>query len=844
MRASEEKLRLLTSNLTDVAIFTTDPEGLVTSWNAGAARIQGYVAEEVLGKPCSIFSLPEDAAAGKPNRAIQLAARNGRLEEEGWRVRKDGSRFFAHDVTEVLRESSGTLRGFAKITRDLTERSEADAGIARLAAIVESSQDAIVGKDLTGTILSWNQGAERLYGYTRAEAVGRSATILVPPEGIDDDRNMMECIRRSEPVSTVETTRLRKDGSRVEVSLSISPVKDAYGVIVGASVIARDITERPRAEQALRKSEERFRRMADDAPVMIWMSDTDKSCIWFNKPWLDFVGQPMEQELGNGWAKNVHPDDLDACLRTYNAAFDAREPFLMEYRVKRHDGEYRWLLDHGAPLRGTNREFTGYIGSCVDINERKQGEARLHAVLETAIDSIITIDGRGRVQSVNAATERMFGYAAAEAIGQNISMLMPPPYREEHDGYLARYLKTGEKRIIGSGREVQGQRKDGTIFPVDLTVSEVEPGRLFTGIIRDISDRKLGEARLHQVDRMASIGTLAAGLGHDMNNVLLPVRAHLNVLKVGGDDALMRREHLDEIQKGVAYLQQLADGLHFLAMDPDQIDEVGGSTDLQVWWRQTGALLSKAVPKHVKVMVSLPTGLPEIAIAAHALTQAVLNLIVNAGEAIPAPPQRKRRQGYVRLWAKPDPEQSHVKLGVTDNGSGMTEEVKRRAFDMFFTTKPRGLGTGLGLPMVRKVVDRAGGSVQVDSELGKGTTVALNLPTADYGNDIGDELVAAIRIGDGRAASLVRSLLEAFGANVNGGTDLHEADIWVVDPSAADVSEARVWRSKRPQGRLVLFGRPEPPGAAGWHALQALTIEDPSDLEAVRTTLGLAIAKQ
>jgi PAS domain S-box-containing protein len=463
-------------------------------------------------------------------------------------------------------------------------------------------------------------------------------------------------------------------------------------------------------------------------------------------------------------------------------------------------------------------------------------EARLRAVLETAVDAVITIDERGRIQSVNPATLRMFGYSVSELIGQNVSILMPSPYREEHDGYLARYMRTGEKRIIGIGREVEARRKDGTVFSVDLAVSEVEPGKLFTGMIRDISDRKLAESRLREADRMASIGTLAAGLGHDMNNVLLPVRAHLNAASALAALPAVR-DHLKSVQKSIDYLQQLADGLHFLAMDPESVDDAGGVTDLRAWWSQAGAVLSKAVPKHVKVAVSLPDGLPEVAVAAHALTQAVLNLIVNAGEAIPA--GRKRRQGNVRLWARPEPDGSAVKLGVADNGTGMTEEVKRRAFDMFFTTKPRGLGTGLGLAMVRKVIDRARGSIEIDSTPGKGTTVVLVLPTAHRAGDH-PEMSASVHISDGRAASMVRHLLEMSGVQVTNVEPAH-ALIRVIEPTQANLSDTKTWRARHPQRRLVLFGSPDARDSAAWRALDPLMVENTGDFEALRTALGLAL---
>jgi PAS domain S-box-containing protein len=460
--------------------------------------------------------------------------------------------------------------------------------------------------------------------------------------------------------------------------------------------------------------------------------------------------------------------------------------------------------------------------------------------LETAVDAIITIDARGLIQSANPATERMFGYPLAELIGQNVKKLMPAPFRAEHDGYLQRYLETGERRIIGIGREVIGQREDGSTFSIDLAVSEVEPGRLFTGIIRDLSERKLAEARLRAADRMAAIGSLAAGLGHDMNHVLLPMRAFINAASAAPAPE-QSREHLKAVRNGIAYLQQLADGLYFLAMDSESGGDDAGTTNIVEWWGQAGLILSKGVPKHVKVEVLLPTGLPLIAVAPHALTQAMLNLVVNAGEAITA--DRSDGSGVVRIWADCRGERQSVRLCVTDNGAGMTGEVRRRALDMFFTTKPRGLGTGLGLAMVHRVVTRAGGAIHIESEANVGTTVYLELPVVAPASDAGEALNAALHVRNGRAASLIQMLLEAEGVEVCAPHQAQGASVCFVDPATTASAEVQAWRSANPGGKLVLVGTPDIRDRSKWEALSPVATVKHGDFEAIREAVAQAVGE-
>src|SRR6202167_328061 len=246
-----------------------------------------------------------------------------------------------------------------------------------LAAIVASSDDAIISKNLDGIITSWNKSAERIFGYTPEEAIGQHVTLIIPSERHAEESDILDRVRRGERVDHFHTVRRRKDGSLLDVSLTISPVRDLSGHVIGASKVARDITAQKQSEQALRESEQRFRVITDASPIMVWMAGTDKLCYYFNKGWLDFVGRTLEQESGNGWAENVHSEDFDRCLQIYVTNFDAHRQFEMEYRLRHHTGQYRWILDRGVPRYAPDGTFEGYVGGCLDIHAQKEAAEKI-----------------------------------------------------------------------------------------------------------------------------------------------------------------------------------------------------------------------------------------------------------------------------------------------------------------------------------------------------------------------------------------------------------------------------------------------------------------------------------
>jgi PAS domain S-box-containing protein len=304
------------------------------------------------------------------------------------------------------------LKVVSSSPEDMSEPKQAEEITGLLAAIVASSDDAIISKNLDGVITSWNKSAERIFGYTPEEAIGQHITLIIPPERHPEESGILARLRRGERVDHFHTVRRRKDGSLLDVSLTISPVRDSSGRVIGASKVARDITAQKQAEQALRESEQRFRVITDASPVMVWMAGTDKLCYYFNKGWLDFVGRTLEQESGNGWAENVHPEDFDRCLQIYVINFDARRPFEMEYRMRHHTGQYRWILDRGVPRYAPDGTFEGYVGGCLDIHDQKE-----------AAEKVRIADDMTRLMKAQDEERRRIARELHDSAGQTLTVL-------------------------------------------------------------------------------------------------------------------------------------------------------------------------------------------------------------------------------------------------------------------------------------------------------------------------------------------------------------------------------------------------------------------------------------
>jgi two-component system sensor kinase FixL len=377
-----------------------------------------------------------------------------------------------------------------------------------------------------------------------------------------------------------------------------------------------------------------------------------------------------------------------------------------------------------SPLRSAAGEILGASTIARDITQRnsdvgqlRDSEARLRSVVESAVDGIIVIDAAGIVEAFNQGAERLFGYEASEVIGRNVNVLMPSPYREEHDGYLARYLSTGEARIIGIGREVTAQRKDGTTFPVQLSVGEMSLAgqRKFTGIVHDLSARVRVEAQLREQAALVRLGEMAAVIAHEVKNPLAAVRGAIQVigkrLPAGGREASVVTDIIARIDTLNALVKDL-----LLFARPPQPKPM--AIDIVTLLSSTATLLAEDTA-HRDVRITISGTAPKIMADAELLKIVFVNLLINGAQAM---------QGHGDISIVIAAENGACRIAIADSGPGIPAEIRDKLFTPFVTTKAR--GTGLGLSTVKRLVEAHQGRIRVDSPPGGGTTVTIDLPLA------------------------------------------------------------------------------------------------------------------
>ena len=390
-----------------------------------------------------------------------------------------------------------------------------------------------------------------------------------------------------------------------------------------------------------------------------------------------------------------------------------------EVRGRRNDGStFPLHLSVGEMQLEGQPAFTGILHDLsrrVAIEEAlRKSEERVRSIVESAVDAIVVIDDRGLIQAFNPSAERLFGYTVSEVIGRNVNMLMPSPDHEQHDGYLRHYLTTGVQKIIGIGREVTGLKKDGTRFPVHLSVGEMvsEGKRSFTGILHDLSDRVALEQRLAEQKSLAKLGEMAAVVAHEVKNPIAGIRGALQVITSRMPDDQRDRAILFDIITRLDALNRIVQDMLMFARPRALRKE---PLPLASLLRETASLIERD-PGMLNLEIGV-SGAADIVGDREMLQVVFQNILMNAAQAM---------EGQGRIDVTITGTDGRCRIAVTDRGPGMPDEAREKAFEAFFTTKHR--GTGLGLPIAKRVVDAHGGTIQIEVPPSGGTTIAVELP--------------------------------------------------------------------------------------------------------------------
>ena len=612
LRESEERYRMLLDGVEVYAIFMMDPQGRILSWNAGAERIKGYSAEEIIGHNFSCFFPREDIERGRPEEVLRITAASGRHEEQGMRVRKDGSRFLANVTITALRDSVGNLRGYSEFSHDLSESEESGA---KYRGLLEAAPDAMVVVNQAGEIVLLNVQAEKQFGYRRDELVGQKVKNIIP-EGFaerliaDETRTAAEAL--AQQIGTgIELIGRRKDGSDFPIEIMLSPLESAEGILVTAAI--RDISVRKEAEKHLAQME----------------------------------------------------------------------------------GRYRGLL-------------------------------------EAAPDAMVVVNQGGEIVLLNVQAEKQFGYRRDELLGQKVKNIIPEGFAERLVADALRSVEDALAQQIGTGIELIARRKDGSEFPIELMLSPLESteGILVTAAVRDITTRKKAEANLLQkVEELnrsnEELGQFAYIASHDLQEPLRMVASYTQLLarRYKGKLDSDADEFISFAVDGASRMQRLIKDL--LAYSrvgtkaKDLLDTPSEAALQQALINLRGALEeSGAQVTHDPLPIVLADEMQ--------LIQLFQNLVGNAikyqNPGIPRVHISAARNGEKR-WT----------FSVRDNGLGIDSQYFEKIFGMFQRLHKREEfeGTGVGLAICKKIVERHGGSISVESQLGRGSTFCFVLDESE-----------------------------------------------------------------------------------------------------------------
>ena len=621
---------------------------------------------------------------------------------------------------------------------NITERKQAEIASQRLAAIVASSDDSIIGLDLDGIVTDWNRGAERIFGYTAADMLGTSIMRLIPDDRREEEDHLLAAIRSGESIEHFETQRRTRDGRLIDVSVTASPLRDPDGTIVGVSKVARDISERKRAEATLRANRELLTNVIDSAPSYIFATDRQHRYVIANDAYARFLGLPVESILGRTHHDLYPAAQADDFVATNEAIMASGQAMQIDETVL---GQAQ--VTTKFPLRDARGTVTGICGVVTDVTARKRAEEaqraseeRFRELAENIREVFWMTDPAKRViHYVSPAYEKIWG-RSCESLYEN-----PRTWSDAiHPDDRPRVLHAAETRQVPGDYDETYRilQPDGTVrwihdraFPV-----RDEQGRVLriVGTAEDVTEQRRLEEHFRQAQKMEAIGQLAGGIAHDFNNILAAILGNAELALVDVDARHPARRSLEEIQRASGRAKQLIQQiLTFSRQQPRErrIVALGPLVEEAV------DLLRATIPSTVDLVVSIDPDAPPVLADPTQIHQLLVNLATNAWHSLADRPGRiDVRLENATLDAASSRDLTGLLPGrfaclmVRDTGSGMDAATRARLFDPFFTTKDVGRGAGLGLSVVHGIVHEHDGAIRVVSEPGQGATFEVYLPAS------------------------------------------------------------------------------------------------------------------
>jgi PAS domain S-box-containing protein len=732
LRRSEERYRTMLEEMEE-GYYEVDIVGNFTFVNDAMSRILGYSRDELIGMNYRTYTPKEHVKT--IFQAYNRVYRTG--EPLKWfpmpEIRKDGTRILAEDSVFPLRNEKGEVIGFRGISRDITERKRAEEALRqseeRYRTILEETGDGYFETDLAGNFTFVNDAQTRLLGYSGEELIGASFRDFTPEESV---KAVLEAYNRmyktGEPLRNLVDEVIRKDGSHGFAETSAFPIGNDKGEVIGFRGVRRDITEHKQAEEALRRSEDRYRSILEEMEDSYFEVDLGGHFTFVNNSVCRNLGYSKGELIGMSYKDFTSEEDIESVFRVFNEVYQTGTPNKgFPWKVIRKDGIPGFAEASVSLLRDDKGEISGFRGVGRDITERKrmedalqQSEEKYRALFDSSVIGTIVLDAKTmKMVMANQAAARMFGFGSAEETrGIDPLDLIHPEHREEVLG-LAR---TGlVEQNSHQNHTLRAVRKDGREIWISATGATIKHEGRAAGLISftDITEQKRQNERLAMADRLASIGELAAGAAHELNNPLAGI--------TGLSQLLMEREVSDDIREDLKVINSEAQRAanvtsnlltfarkHRPVKQPTQINDVIEDVlKLRAYAHKSNCIV---VERH------FASDLPEIPLDHFQMQQVLLNIVINAEYFM----TQAQEKGTLTITTKR--QDSSVVVSFADDGPGIAAENLGRIFDPFFTTKEAGKGTGLGLSICHGIVAEHGGQIYAASQPDKGATISVELP--------------------------------------------------------------------------------------------------------------------